>query len=285
MKWIGPKKYLKKLELTEFPQPEIILLKHPVLLCHGYGGFSMLVSPSPMHTSCMRLREHGITAFAPNIVPYATIDIRAEQWVEVIHKICEQFDFHKLNIVAHSMAGLDMRYAISHLDIVDNVASLTTIAAPHRGTSLAEIILTAPDTIKEKLGDIANWFGENIYPAQKSDAVAAVQQLTREYITEKFNSETPDSTEIPYFSYSAAVGKGTDEPLNPIYRVQNQLIYQQEGVNDSFVGVESAKWGKHLKTLNISHLEQIEIQVSKERKPLVDAFWMDLIMNLKNHNL
>lgn len=285
MKWIEPKKYLKKLELTEFPQPEIILLKHPVLLCHGYGGFSMLISPSPMHKSCMRLREQGIVAFAPNIVPYATIDIRAEQWVEVIHKICEQYDYNKLNVVAHSMAGLDMRYAISHLGIVEHVASLTTIAAPHRGSSLAELVLTAPETIKEKLGDIANWFGENIYPAQKSDAVAAVQQLTREYITEKFNPETPDSDEIPYFSYSAAVGKGTEEPLNPIYRVQNQLIYQQEGINDSFVGVESAKWGNHLKTIKIGHLEQIEIQVNKERKPLVDAFWNDLVMNLKNHNL
>ncbi len=285
MKWIEPKKYLKKLELTEFPQPEIILLKHPVLLCHGYGGFSMLISPSPMHKSCMRLREHGIIAFAPNIVPYATIDIRAEQWVEVIHKICHQYDFNKLNVVAHSMAGLDMRYAISHLGIVEKVASLTTIAAPHRGTSLAELVLTAPDTLKEKLGDLANWFGENIYPAQKSDAVAAVQQLTREYITEKFNPENPDSNQIPYFSYSAAVGKGTDDPLNPIYRVQNQLIYQQEGINDSFVGVESAKWGNHLKTVNLGHLEQIEIQVNKDRKSLVDAFWNDLIKNLKDHDL
>lgn len=285
MKWIEPKKYLKKLELTEFPQPEIIILKYPVLLCHGYGGFSMLVSPSPIHKSCMRLREHGIIAFAPNIVPYATIDIRASQWTDIIQKICTQYEFNKLNVVAHSMAGLDMRYAISHLDIVDKIASLTTIATPHRGTSLAEIILNAPDTIKVKLGDLANWFGENIYPSQKSDAVAAIQQLTREYITEEFNPATPDATEIPYFSFSAAVGKGTDEPLNPIYVVQNQLIYQQEGVNDSFVGVESAKWGKHLKIIEISHLEQIEIQVNKDRKPKVDAFWNDLISNLKSHDL
>lgn len=285
MKWIEPKKYLKKLELTEFPQPEVVRLKYPVLLCHGYGGFSMLISPSPMHKPCMRLREHGIIAFAPNIVPYATIDIRAEQWVEVIHKITYQYQFDRLNVVAHSMAGLDMRYAISHLNIVDKVASLTTIAAPHHGTSLAELILTAPNAIKEKLGDLANWFGENIYPSQKSDAVAAIKQLTREYISEVFNPTTPDSAEIPYFSYSAAVGKGTDEPLNPIYIVQNQLIYQQEGMNDSFVGVESAKWGEHLKTLKISHLEQIEIQVSKERKAMVDDFWYELIMHLKKNKL
>jgi len=285
MKWIEPKKYLKKLELTQFPQPDIIQLNYPVLLCHGYGGFSMLISPSPMHESCMRLRERAIHAFAPNIVPYAVIEIRAEQWVEVIHKLQNQYGYEKMNVVAHSMAGLDMRYAITHLNIADSVASLTTVASPHRGTNLAELVLTAPDTIKERLGELADWFGESIFPSEKSNAVAAVQQLTREYVTEKFNPNTPDLEDIPLFSYSAAVGKGTDEPLNPIYRLQNQLIYQNEGVNDSFVSVESAKWGKHLKTLDISHLEQIDIQVSKERKPKVDAFWNHLVKNLKENGL
>lgn len=245
----------------------------------------MLISESPMHKSCMRLREHGIHAFAPNIVPYATVDIRAAQWADVIQKLKKQYGYEKINVVAHSMAGLDMRYAITHLKMDSEIASLTSIAAPHRGTSLAETVLTAPETIKEKLGELADWVGENIYPTQKSDSVAAVKQLTRDYVTQVFNPETPDVEGIPYYSYSAAVGKGTKAPLNAIYKVQNQIIYQNEGINDSFVTVESAKWGTHLKTLDLSHLEQIEIQVSKERKPKVDAFWLDLVMNLKNNGL
>lgn len=285
MKWIEPKNYLKKLQLTEYPQPELIRLKYPVLLCHGYGGFSMLVSPSPLHNSCMRLRSYGIEAFAPNIVPYATIEIRAEQWAGVISTLKLEYGYDKMNVVAHSMAGLDMRYAISKLDISNSVSSLTTIAAPHHGTSLAELVLTAPETIREKLAELVDWFGESIYPSQKSDAVAAVEQLTREYINNEFNPKVPDIEGIPYFSYSAAVGKGTDVPLNPIYRLQNQLIYQQEGVNDSFVTVDSAIWGRHLETLKISHLEQIEIQVSKDRKPIVEQFWKGLVMNLKENGL
>lgn len=285
MKWIEPKTYLKKLELTEFPQPDLIELTYPVLLCHGYGGFAMLIAPSPLHHSCMRLRGYGIHAFAPNIVPYATIEVRAKQWVDVIQKLKKMYGYEKMNVVAHSMGGLDMRYAISKLGIADSVVSLTTVAAPHRGTSLAELVLTAPDTVKEKLGDLANWFGESIYPTQKSNAVAAVEQLTREYVTKEFNPNVPDADSVFYFSYSAAVGKGTNEPLNTIYRIQNQLIYQQEGANDSFVGVDSAKWGKHLKTLTISHLEQIDIQVSKERKNKVERFWKGLVTNLKRYHL
>ena len=285
MKWIEPKKYLKKFELSEFPQPEIIQLKYPVLMCHGYGGFSTLLSPSPMHKPCMRLRSFGIHAFAPNIVPYATIETRAEQWSGIINKLINEYSYEKINVVAHSMGGLDMRYAITRLGIADSVASLTTIATPHHGTSLAELVLNSPDTIRDKLAEFVDWFGESIYPSAKSNAVAAVQQLTRDYITEEFNPAIPDSDSIQYYSYSAAVGKGTNQPLHPIYRIQNQLIFQHEGINDSFVTDESAKWGKHLGTLPISHLEQIEIQVREDRKPLVERFWLDLAENLKESGL
>jgi triacylglycerol lipase len=285
MKWIEPKKYLKKFELSEFPQPDIIQLKYPVLLCHGYGGFSSLLSPAPMHKPCMRLRSLGIHAFAPNIVPYATISTRAEQWARIIDLLQKKYGYEKLNVVAHSMGGLDMRYAISQLGMANSVTSLTTIATPHRGTSLAELVLNSPDTIRDKLAEFVDWFGESIYPTTKSNAVAAVQQLTREYVNEEFNPKILDADGIHYFSYSAAVGKGTDEPLHPIYRLQNQLIFQNEGINDSFVTDDSAKWGKHLGTLPISHLEQIEIQVKEDRKSLVESFWIKLAKNLKKNGL
>lgn len=285
MKWIEPKKYLKKFELSEFPQPDVIQLKYPILMCHGYGGFSTLLSPAPMHKPCMRLRSFGIQAFAPNIVPYATIETRAEQWKDIIIRLSDKFGYKKINVVAHSMGGLDMRYAINKLGVKHSIASLTTIATPHHGTSLAELVLNSPDAIREKLAEFVDWFGESIYPSRKSDSVAAVQQLTRDYVTETFNVSIPDVKGIKYFSYSAAVGKGTDEPLHPIYRLQNQLIYQNEGINDSFVTVESAKWGEHLGTLSISHLEQIEIQVKDERKELVEKFWVKLAENLKENGL
>ncbi len=49
-----------------------------------------------------------------------------------------------VNIVAHSMGGLDARYLISHMSF-SRVASLTTIATPHRGSSFM-------DYIQERLG-------------------------------------------------------------------------------------------------------------------------------------
>lgn len=281
MKFIETQKLFKKFKLLDFPQPEIIPLKYPVFLCHGYGGIAGLIRPSPLHIPCMQLRIHGIHAFAPNIVPYARIATRAELWAEKIELIKKEYGYEKVNVVGHSMGGLDIRYAISNLGIGSSVASYTSIATPHQGTSLAELVLNTPEVLREKLGDMFDWFGESIFPQTKSDAVAAVEQLTREYVTKEFNPNNPDDENIDYFSMSAAVGKGTKQPLNPIYRYQNHHIYSQEGINDAFVSVESATWGTHLQTAPISHMEQLDLQVNKERKKYVDQFWLDLVENLR----
>lgn len=285
MKLIETNKYLKKLELKEFPEPEIIELRNPVLLCHGYGAIASVVHPSPLYEICLLLRKHGVLAFAPNIVPYATIEIRAEQWADRIHTLIETYSFKKLHIIAHSMGGLDLRYALNHSDIAPYTASLTTVATPHRGTALAEFVLNTPELVKEKFGELADWFGNNLFPNSKSDSVGAIHQLTREYVRERFNPANPDVAGIPYYSYSAAVGKGTDSPLNPIYRYQNSMIYEKEGVNDSFVSVESAKWGEHAGTAPVSHIEQLQINVSKERKKLVEDFWVNNVKHIYDNEL
>ena len=282
MKLIETEKFMKKFKLKEFPQPDIIRLKYPVLMCHGYGAIAGLVKPALLHEPCLILRECGVIAFAPNIVPYAKIEIRAEQWAERIKKLQEKYGYNKMNVIAHSMGGLDMRYAISKLGMADSVASLTTIATPHHGTSLADFVLSTPELVKDKLAEFFDWFGDNIYPEEKSDAIAAVKQLSRKYVNTEFNPDVKDVDSVNYYSISAAVGKGTSHPLNALYRFQNQFIYQHEGINDSFVSVESAKWGQHLKTASVSHLEQTNIRVSKDRQELVNHFWISVVRHLSD---
>lgn len=274
-------KWLKKYELNEFPDPDVVYLKYPILICHGYGAIASLVKPSPLYDVALLLRTHNVLAFAPNIVPYAKIETRADSWVKLIDQLMERIPYEKVNIVAHSMGGLDIRYALSKHNISDNVASLTTVATPHHGSSLAELTLKTPEAIREKLADFLDWMGDQIYPHTKSDAVASATQLTRHYITEVFNPQVPDHSGIPYYSYSAAVGKGTPHPIRVITRYQNNHIFEQEGPNDGMVSVESAKWGEHIKTAHLAHLEQMNLRVKDERKVLFEAFWLDLIKMLE----
>lgn len=274
-------KWLRKFKLTEFPEPEVVDLKHPVLLCHGYGAIASLVKPSPLYDVSLLMRSHNVLAYAPNIVPYATIETRAKGWVRLIQQLTDESETGKINVVAHSMGGLDMRYALSRLNISDRVASFTTVCTPHRGTSLAELTLKTPEAIREKLADFLDWMGDHIYPQTKSDSVSSAAQLTREYVGNVFNPQMPNVEEIPYYSYSAAVGKGTDEPIRVIARYQNNHIFEEEGPNDGMVSVKSAKWGEHIKTSNLSHLEQMNLRLRDDRRALFENFWFEVIKMLE----
>lgn len=278
---LDTEKWLAKYQLQMFPEPETVSLKHPVLLCHGYGAIASLLKPSPLYDVAIMMRTHNITAFAPNIVPYATIETRAADWARVIENLLEKLEADKINIIAHSMGGLDIRYALSELNIADQVESLTTVCTPHRGTSLAELTLKTPDLIRDKVVDFLDWMGNSLYPKTKSDSVGSIEQLTRRYVTEVFNPSISDVQTVPYYSYTSAVGKGTDHPIKVITKYQNSYIFDEEGPNDGFVSVESGKWGKHIKTGNISHLEQINLRVKEDRKKLFDYFWLDVIKMLE----
>lgn len=274
-------KFLKRFQLTRFPEPKPVYLNYPVLLCHGYGAIASLVKPSPLYDVAMLFRTHNVMAFAPNIVPYAKIETRAHSWVEIIETLVAETPYNKINIVAHSMGGLDMRYALSHTDIAKRVASFTTVSTPHRGTCIAELTLKTPDAIKDKLADFLDWMGNRIFPQGKSDSVGSAEQLTRNYVLKKFNPNTPDADNIPYYSFSSAVGKGTNQPITVINRFQNNHIFDKEGMNDGMVSVESSKWGQHIKTSNLSHFEQINLRVKEDRKPLFEAFWLEVVQFLQ----
>lgn len=276
-KWL--KKYMREVEIH--PDLEAVELKHPVLLCHGYGAIASLVKPSPLYDVATLLQSHNVPAFAPAIVPYAKIEIRAEGWVKLINQLTQNIPGGKVNIIAHSMGGLDIRYALSKLEIAEKVASLTTISTPHRGTSLAELTLKTPDAIRDKMADFLDWMGGRIYPDGQCDSEASAAQLTRSYILETFNPEITDVDDIPYYSYSSAVGKGTDQPISVIARYQNNHIYGIEGLNDGMVSVESAKWGEHIKTSKLSHLEQMNLRVRNGRENLYRAFWLDVVKMLQ----
>jgi len=274
-------RFLKNFELNQFPEPRMISLQHPVLLCHGYGAIATLVKPSPLYDVAMLMRSHHVLAFAPNIVPYAKIETRAHNWLNIIESITDKISSQKINIVAHSMGGLDIRYALARLDISDKVVSFTTISTPHHGTSLAELTLKTPDAIKDKLADVLDWMGDRVFPSVKSDSVGSAEQLTRNYITEQFNPDIPDVKGIPYYSFSSAVGKGTDQPISVTSRFQNNHIFEQEGINDGMVSVKSSIWGEHIKTGKLSHLEQLNLRIKEERKPLFQSFWLDVLKHLE----
>lgn len=217
--------------------------QYPLVFCHGMLACTLLRMQLPRdfnYFSVMRtfLQERGFRALYPLVTPTGGVVERAEQLREQITRWTDE----PVNIIAHSMGGLDARHLITHLGMADRVKSLTTISTPHRGTPLADWFLTnyrnrVPLLLAlEAIGVCVDGFRD-----------------CRPEVCRAFNERTPDRPEVRYFSYAG------DVPLakvTPMLRRAWDILTPLEGPNDGLVSVQSARWGEFLGTIASDHFAQ-----------------------------
>jgi len=178
------------------------------------------------------------------VPPSGSIEARAEKLAE---SIAQKAKGKHVNIIAHSMGGLDSRYMISRLRPTDfRILSLTTIASPHRGSAFADYMFATigPRQIK-RIYKIMEYFGFE---------TGAFSQLTQEYMTKSFNKRTPDVEDVKYYSYGASL-----EPNKwSVFAASHAIVKRTEGLNDGLVSIQSSRWGDYKGTLiGVSHLDLI----------------------------
>ncbi len=223
---------------------------------------------------------HGVLAYAPNVVPYNTVAVRTEMWIDRIAHVLSETGADKLNLIAHSMGGLDARYLICQHAMHDRIATLTTIATPHRGTHIAEFIVTRPERVRHLLAELADWLGTRAVPEGEADFRTAVAELTPEHMIEHFNRENGDHPAVRYQSYGGAAGKGTVVPANPFLRIGNNLLFATEGPNDGIVSVSSAKWGEYLGTIDADHAAQVGLSFGTGSRFSSNDFFHEVVCRL-----
>ncbi|CUM68438.1 uncharacterized protein PRCAT00006161001 [Priceomyces carsonii] len=155
----------------------------------------------------------------------------------------------KVNLISHSMGGLDSRYLISKLKQRDyEVVSLTTISTPHHGSECADFFM---DHFKNSTAM------QKLFPS--------VKELTTQNLV-KFNEEIQNDPSVSYFSYGARFTPKWYNLFNVTWRIIRRSIElrnKREHThistdNDGMVSVESAKWGEYLGTLDqVDHLDLI----------------------------
>ena len=152
----------------------------------------------------------------------------------------------KLNLIAHSMGGLDSRYLISKIPKNDKhyeVASLTTISTPHHGSEMADFVVNQFDNMKRKLNR-----EEQLLPL-------CFYQLTTYYM-KYFNEVVPDDPTVKYFSYGCYFQPKWYNVLSLSWKVIHDATNGEP--NDGMVSVSSSCWGKYKGTLkNIDHMDVI----------------------------
>lgn len=218
-------------------------LKFPVVLAHGVLGFDEL-KLGPLRNQyfrgvASRLERLGSKVYAFRVHPTATVASRAAELARALAAI----DAPKVNIVAHSMGGLDARYAAAKLDLSKRVASIVTVGTPHRGTPLADLgsrlwlLAPAAKLLREK-GDF--------------DAHGLLELTTARM--EQFNLEVPDQQGIFYGSWLA---RARFSLLNPMLLPTWQLLRVKAGDNDGLVPVTSQEWGVICGSIEADHWAQI----------------------------
>lgn len=263
--------------------------KYPVVLAHGLLGFDELrlagkYLPGVQYWRGIReaLQHAGVEVITTSVPTTGSISERAEALHEQIRDKARGKD---VNIVAHSMGGLDSRWLISRIQPPEfKIKSLTTIATPHRGSSAADMLFR--DIGQDNINQLYK-----ILARLKVDT-GAFAQLTRGFMEDTFNPVTPNDPQVRYFSYGAAA----QPHILSVFRLSHDLMEVIEGPNDGLVSVASSRWGEYKGTLmGVTHLDLINwtnrLKRLATRMSLVSqdfnavAFYLAIVDNLAKEGL
>jgi triacylglycerol lipase len=217
--------------------------RHPVVLLHGLLGFDELVL-GPARVAYFRglterLRRAGADVHRPRVARTAAIAARGAQLAARL----AQLPAKRVNVIAHSMGGLDARWAIARLGLCERVASLVTIGTPHRGSPLADL---GAGLLDDRLGlhRVLGGLGLD---------VAAFHDLTSARMA-AFNERVLDARGVWYASVVAHAGLARTSPL--LWATQRYLA-ARAGPNDGLVPLSSQGWGEVILELEADHFAQI----------------------------
>ena len=234
--------------------------RYPILLVHG-AGFRDLKLPLYWGRIPGALTARGARIFYGNQDAWGSIATGAETLVRRIREICRETGDPKVHIIAHSKGGLEARMAASSLGAAEQIASITTVATPHRGSRTVDLLMRAPRSLFSAAAfAVNNWI--RVVGDRRPDFLRVCRELTTEQMAE-FNRENPDCPGILYRSYACVMSR----PLADInLSTANYFVGTIEGENDGLVTVESALWGTERQILRsgsrrgVSHLDAIDFR-------------------------
>ncbi len=225
---------------------------YPIVLVHGFLGWGEIELFGRRHRYFRgvgeAMEEVGAPVHVVTLPPAASVEERAAALARAVHAL----EAPRVHLVAHSMGGVDARYAIAHLGLAERVASLVTIGSPHHGTPLA------------RLGNLPPVAGLRRAIARAGISSDASEWLTPERMA-LFNADVPDH---PRVYYASVVGRTPTEGANPLLRAGRRLMARRAGSSDGIVPVQSQRWGEVIAELDADHWAQIGWSRAFDARPI-----------------
>lgn len=207
----------------------------PVIFVHGLGIVALPYEKLLPFGG--EFQKKGFPFFVAQTPIAGTIEERARILTSEVHRLVPEGPFH---LVGHSMGGLDARLAVSKFGLGERCLSVTTLATPHRGSPVADLVMSELGKGNSRVVDILNHIFLN--------SVDSAHDLTTTYLEGTFNHEVIDDPRVKYYSFGFYVPSPVVLNLAiPFMWVTHAFIaHQGYPNNDGMVSLESAKWGEYL---------------------------------------
>ncbi|MFN3201503.1 MAG: lipase family alpha/beta hydrolase [Bradymonadia bacterium] len=260
--------------MTTTAQANYTRTRYPIVLAHGLSGFDQLFG---VYEYWFRipsaLRSGGATVFVTEVSQFADAELRGEQLLAQVEEIVAITGKGKVNLIGHSMGGFDARYVASVRP--DLVASVTTIATPHKGAELATFLRAnvreggfteqALSFFAERLGDVVALVSG---ARQPQDGVDALESLSADGAA-RFNARHPQGLPatrcgqgaaqvngVRYYSWSGTRVFTNIFDISDGLLALTSLVYSEP--NDGLVGRCSSHFGQVIRdNYPQNHLDEV----------------------------
>ncbi len=262
---------------------ELCRTRYPLLMVHGvfFRDFRFFNYWGRIPDELIR---NGATVYYGEHHSAASVDDCARELEQRILQIVRENGCEKLNVIAHSKGGLDMRTAIAKTSVAPYVASLTTVNTPHRGCEFADYLLNRiPEAQQKAVAETYNLAASKLGDTNP-DFMAAVRDLTSAACSRR-NETVKDVGGVYYQSIGSVMTRPSagQFPLNMTYHLVNLF----DGRNDGLVGERSFPWGRDFRMLSasgkrgISHGDMIDLNRENFDGFDVREFYVQLVSELK----
>jgi len=243
--------------------------RYPIVLLHGMAGTDAFFDQLEyFYEVDQAYADIGQAVHVAAVDPFQPTPVRAEAWADHLDQLFASGEARRVNLIGHSQGGLDARYLATHLDPDERVASVTTIATPHRGSLVADLawgliddVGLAQSLVDAAFDSIADLYGLST----DQDINAQLLQLTTSE-SAQFNADTRDRDDVAYYSWAGTSCQLLDlfcqadhggEIIDPLLSATHAIMWVLEGSNDGLVSVHSSEWGVFRGVLDADHLDQV----------------------------